>query len=175
MEGTIVQRRSPKGLRILVRGLLAFLAAWSASSALAQGGREAIVADVVIKGNNTVPTEQVLRYIRTKPGSEYSTATVQGDVDSLSKSGLFQRPPQMIDANTPDGRVIVTFVVQEHPTVVKDVIFKHANHIPEKELEQMARIKKGAPLDPVRNKLACYEIQDYLKRKGRLWANVTLE
>src|SRR6266404_2058704 len=137
MEGTIVHRRSPKGPRILIPGLLALLAAWSASLVWAQGGREAIVADVVIKGNQTVPTEQILRYVFTKPGSEYSTATAQKDIDRLATSGLFQKPPRMTDANTPDGRVIVTFEVQEHPTVVRDVIFKHANHIPEKELEQM--------------------------------------
>jgi outer membrane protein insertion porin family len=174
MVGTIVQRRS-KGPRMLFRGLLALLAACFASYGLAQSGREAIVADVVIRGNRNVPTEQVLRHILTKPGSEYSTATAQKDVERLAMSGLFSRPPIMTDSMTQDGRVIVTFEVQELNNVVRDVIFKHANHIPEKELEQMVRIRKGTPLDPVRNKLACYEIQDYLRRKGRLWANVTLE
>src|SRR3954447_3729152 len=141
MEGTIVQRRSPKGPRMLIRALLALVAAWSATLVLAQGGREAIVADVVIKGNQSVPTEQILRYIYTKPGREYSTTTAQGDVERLATSGLFQRPPRMSDATTADGRVVVTFDVQEHTTVVRDVIFKHANHIPEKELEQMVRIR----------------------------------
>ncbi len=179
MEGTIVHRRSPKGLRIFVRGLLALVVAWSAAlasaPAQAQSGRGDLVADVVIKGNQSVPTEQILRYIFTKPGSEYSTAIVQQDIDRLSVSGLFSRPPVVRDSNTPDGRVIVTFEVFELQSIVRDVIFKHANHVPEKELEQMVRIRKGTPLDPMRNRLACYEIQDYLKRKGRLFANVTLE
>ncbi|MEI7687621.1 MAG: BamA/TamA family outer membrane protein [Planctomycetota bacterium] len=175
MEGTNVQRRSPEGLRIIFRGFLALFAAWLASTALAQSGRGDVIADVIIKGNKTVPTEQVLRYVFTKPGMEYATATVQKDVERLALSGLFQRPPKVTDYNTPEGKVVVTFEVFEYPNVVRDVIFKHANHIPEKELEQMVRIKKGTPLDPVRNRLACYEIQDYLKRKGRLFANVTLE
>lgn len=174
MEGTRVQGRSLERLRIVVRGLLALVAAGIVSATLAQG-RGDVVADVVVKGNKTVPTDQVMRYILTKPGTEYSTAIVQKDIERLSLSGLFQRPPRVSDYNTPDGKVVVTYEVFEYPNVVRDVIFKHANHIPEKDLENMARIRKGTPLDPVRNRLACYEIQDYLKRKGRLFANVTLE
>ncbi len=175
MEGTFVHRRSPKAPRILIRGVLALVAAWCASMALAQTGRGDIVADIVIKGNRTIPTEQIMRYVYTKVGSEYSTAIVQKDIERLATSGLFQRPPVVSDTNTPDGKVIVTYEVLEYPNVVRDVIFKHAHHISDKELEQMVRIRKGTPLDPVRNQLACYEIQDYLKRKGRLFANVFLE
>lgn len=175
MEGTNVQRCLPEKPRIILRGLIVLAAAWFASVAVAQTGRSDMIADVVIKGNKAVPTEQILRYVFTKPNTEYSVAVVQKDVERLALSGLFARPPKVTDYNTPDGRVIVTFEVFEHQNLVRDVIFKHANHIPEKELEQMVRIKKGTPLDPVRNRLACYEIQDFLKRKGRLFANVTLE
>jgi outer membrane protein insertion porin family len=186
MEGTFVQPRLPKGPRPeccgirSLRGLLALLAilfasAVSSQTAQAQARRD-VVADVVIKGNRSVPTEQIMRYILTRPGLEYSTATVQKDVENLATSGLFQKPPRVtVQPPTADGRLVVVYEVFEHPTVVRDVIFKHAGHISEKDLEGMVRIRKGTPLDPVRNRLACFEIQDHLKRKGRLFANVTLE
>ena len=40
---------------------------------------------------------------------------------------------------------------------------------------QATRLRKGMPLDPTSNKNACFEIQDYLRKKGRYFASVTLE
>lgn len=179
MEGTFAKPRRPRakarGTGILFRSLGVLLATLLTSLTLFGQTRGEIVADVVIKGNRATPTEQVLNYIYTKPGQEYSTATIQKDIERLSASGLFEKPAKMTDQTTPDGKVIVTFEVYELPNVVRDVIFKHANHVPEKELESMVRIRKGSRLDPVRNRLAMGEIQDYLRKKGRLFANVTLE
>lgn len=175
MEGKQLRPRPPRLPRILAWAMLAGLLLSSDFLAHGQSESRPLVADVVIKGNRLLPTEQILRYVHTKPGGEFSPATLQKDVERLSLSGLFQRPPVVTDRPSGDGRVVVTFEVVEYPNVVRDVIFKHANHISDKELEGMVRIRKGTPLDPVRNKLACYEIQDYLRKKGRLFANVTLE
>src|SRR4051794_34766962 len=175
MEGKQVRPKPPLLPRAFAWASLAVLFLSTGLIAWAQSDNRPIVADVVIKGNRLIPTEQILRYVHTKPGGEFSPATIQKDVERLSLSGLFQRPPIVTDRPTGDGRVLVVFEVIEYPNVVRDVMFKHANHISDKELESMVRIRKGTPLDPVRNKLACYEIQDYLRKKGRLFANVTLE
>ena len=175
MKGTDPQSRSPLSQSIVLKAV-ALLMALSCGFAFAQpGGREPIVAEVLVKGNRQIPADQVLSRVYTKPGNEYSTAVAQKDIERLSISGLFSRPPQLDVKDAPDGRVIVTFTVFEHANVVRDVQFKHANHISDKELEGIIRIRKGTPLDPVRNRLACFEIQDFLKKKGRLFANVTLE
>ncbi len=77
--------------------------------------------------------------------------------------------------NTNDGRVIVIYKVQEHPNIVREVIFKHAKHLSDDELETLTRIRKGMPLDTRLNKIAVIEIQEALKKKGRLLASVRLE
>src|ERR1700677_2390436 len=66
--------------------------------------------------------------------------------------------------------------VQEAGTV-EEVVFRHAKHISQKDLDEMtASVKKGLPMNPAANKEAARAIQDYLKyQKGRYWANVMLE
>jgi outer membrane protein assembly complex protein YaeT len=59
--------------------------------------------------------------------------------------------------------------------VVQEVIYKHARHLTDKELDNLTGIRTGVPLDKTVNQLACYKIQEYLQKKGRYFANVTLE
>src|SRR5262249_41691546 len=125
--------------------------------------------------NRMVPTEQVMNYIYLKPGQAFSNATAQKDVERLALSGLFRRGPTVSLQPNGNGTVTVIYDVEENPNVVRDVIFRHGNHISDSQLANLARVRKGAPLDPIRNKLACFEIQDALKKQGRLFANVVLE
>jgi outer membrane protein insertion porin family len=138
----------------------------------AKSGREVIV-EVKVIGNRNIPTEKIMRYIHTRPGMEYNPSTLYDDITRLIESRMFKsaRPRE----ERTKGGVIVFFDVTEYPNLVQEVIFKNAHHISAKELEGMARIHKGMPLDTTSNKAACFEIQDYLKKKGRYWANVVLE
>lgn len=132
-----------------------------------------LVADVIPQGNASIPTEKVMRFIHTRPGMEYNASRLYDDVTRLSASRMFKNV-RVREDKTPSG-VVIYFVLQEYPNLVQEVIYKNANHISEKDLEGMSRIRKGMPLDPVTNKQACFEIQEYLKKKGRYFANVTLE
>jgi hemolysin activation/secretion protein len=58
---------------------------------------------------------------------------------------------------------------------VREIVYRHAKHISEKDLEGLTGLRKGTPLDPVTNKSACFKIQDYLREKGYYFANVVLE
>ena len=147
----------------------------STSATHGQIPSQEIVADIQIRGNRLVPTEQVLNYIYMKVGQAFSNATAQKDVERLALSGLFRRGPTVSLQPNGNGTVTVVYNVEENPNVVRDVIFRHGNHVSDQELANMARIRKGGPLDPIRNRLACFEIQDYYKKQGRLFASVTLE
>src|SRR5262245_43212767 len=120
MEGKHVCPRPPILPRALAWVTLLVLVAVS-TDGFAQSEPRPLVAEVLVKGNRLIPTEQVLRYVHTKPGGEYSPATIQKDVERLSLSGLFQRPPHVTDRPTVDGRISVTFEVMEYPNVVRDV------------------------------------------------------
>jgi hypothetical protein len=70
----------------------------------------------------------------------------------------------------------VTFNIFEFPDTVLEVIYHHAKHISQRELQDlMPQVRKGLPLNLASNIKACQDIQDFLKAKGRYWANVTLE
>src|SRR5262249_51795656 len=86
----------------------------------------------------------------------------------------FRQPARL--ERTADGRVIVDIFVEEHPQVVREVIFKNANHAKTEDLEaEIPKIKRGSPLNPSENHRACYVLQDFYRKKGRLFASVFLE
>ncbi|HWY86407.1 MAG TPA: POTRA domain-containing protein, partial [Gemmataceae bacterium] len=150
------------------------LVAMATRATWAQGPAKDVVADVIVVGNHNIPTEKIMRYIRTRPGGEYLQSLLQADVSRLAETRMF-RTVRVKDSRLGDGRFQVFFEVQEYPSLIREIIYKNANHISEKDLESMTKLRKGTPLDPTSNRNACYEIQDYLKKKGRYYASVVLE
>jgi len=132
------------------------------------------VGAVYVKGNKNVATQTILSMIRTLPGTEYNPGTLYDDITILLESGLLKsvRPRE----ERTMGGVVVTFHVMEYPNVIAGVDIRHARHTNRVEiLEILENICEGMPMAPTLNKNACFKIQDYLKRKGRCWANVSLE
>ncbi len=165
----------PAWRKLLVLGGLLMAAAVLAHTARAQAPQEQVqVADVVVHGCRTISPEEVKNRLRTHAGREYNPVTVQDDLNRLAETKWF-RTFRVHPQSTPDGRVIVHFIVEEHPSVVREVVYKNANHVKPEELDQITGVKKGAPLNPSQNLRACFEIQDYYRKKGRLFASVYLE
>jgi outer membrane protein assembly complex protein YaeT len=177
MKGTDAMIRSvtatPGRAALIALALLAALSAQLALGQAPQAGKDT-VAQVVVVGNRNITTERVMTEIRTRPGVTYTVQGVQDDINRLAATHLFKHLAVRTQ-NTTDGRLVVIFEVQEHPKLVREIVFKHAKHLSEEELQNMTRIRKGMPLDKTLNQLAVFEIQDALKKKGRYWANVTLE
>src|SRR5437867_7041048 len=164
---------------LMVLGLVAIVGlAARPSWAQAPPGKE-YVADVIVEGNRNVSTDKIMRFIRTRPGSEFSYSALHEDVTRLMQTNMFRnvRPSEkrVTDERTGETKLNVYFIIQEYPTLVQEVIYKNAHHISQKDLDEMTRIRKGAPLDPTLNRTACFEIQDHLKKKGRFFASVVLE
>ena len=150
--------------------------AWQAPPVRAQSPeRSEQIANVYIVGNRTIPSDKVMQYIHSKPGSSYSPAVVQEDVIRLAASKLFRSIQPVKTVPTPDGRINIYFEVREYRNVVREVIYKHAKHEDLKDLEEQTKVKPGMPLDVYLNKNACFELQDYLKKQGYFFANVRLE
>jgi outer membrane protein assembly factor BamA len=133
-----------------------------------------VVANVYFEGVQKLPVEKAMSYIQTKPGREFSNDIAYDDINRLAASGLC-RPLTVRTVPTEDGRVNVVFVVREFRKVVRDVVFKHAKHVSTKELESMARVRRGMPFNRDVHQTACYEIQEYLRQQGFYFANVSLE
>jgi outer membrane protein assembly complex protein YaeT len=161
-------------LRNLLMSVLA-LAALALSVRAQAPEKSQQIANVYVVGTRTIPTDKVMQYIHSKPGQFYSVATVQEDVSRLAASRLFKRILPVKTDQTPDGRLNLYFEVQEHPSVVREVIYNHAKHLDLKELEDITRIHPGMPLDLWANRNACYELQEHLKKQGYYFANVSLD
>jgi len=132
-----------------------------------------LVADVIPQGLRLVPTAKVMSLIHTRPGNEYSDETVREDVRRLYDTHSFS--DIRVQLNTlPDKRVVVYFWFRELPGVIREIIFKGANHMSKDDLEQATGLRKGAPLNPVANQLACQAIVRRYLEKGRIFASVDL-
>ncbi|MBI3407880.1 MAG: BamA/TamA family outer membrane protein [Planctomycetes bacterium] len=183
MNGTYPKRaartrapRFPAWKKLLALAIFLGILAAARSLSLAQepSPRET-VGDVQIIGNRNIGTDKILTYIKkTRPGSEYKSSDLQADILALTSSNMF-RNVRVREERTNDGRVIVYFHIDEHPNLVREIVYKNNNHISEKEIESITRLRKGMPLDPTLNRNACVEIEDYHKSNGRYFAKVTLE
>ncbi len=143
-----------------------------------KNGPTEIIGDVMILGNQKVTTEKILQTIRSRPGTPCSYRKLHEDVARLAEVGLFRNvwaDKKMQADDTGEHRLVVIFKVQEFPNTIQEIIFKNAYHISEKDLHSLTRLRKGDYLDPVVNRKACWEIEDYYKNQGRFFAKVSLE
>ncbi|MCI0456475.1 MAG: outer membrane protein assembly factor BamA [Gemmataceae bacterium] len=167
---------SPAWPRLLALGALLALAALFARSAWAQAPREqALVGDVVIHGCRTISPEQVKERMQTRTGRAYNAAVLEDDLRRLAETRWFRTFYPVRLETAPDGRVVVHLTVVEHPNVVREVVYKNANHARPDDLDKEIKIQRGAPLNPAQNVRACYDIQEYYRKQGRFFANAYLE
>ncbi len=173
MDGANSAVRTPVWAKALtLAGLL--LGAWLAHPGWAQNPDREIIGDIVVEGNRRIAAQRVLRQVDSQPGKEFSRAVLQEDVARIGAMRLFKNIG-VRDEPLPDGRIRIVFIVQEYPNLVKEILYLHAKHVSDKDLESMTGLRKGLPLDPMTNKHSCFKIQDYLKEKGYYFANVVLE
>src|SRR5262249_4833811 len=118
------------------RRLLALLLALAigGSFALAQSpASKVIVADVIPVGNHQMPTQRITSLLKTRPGGDYNQNTVDDDVRTLYQTNAFRN----VEARFQDagnGRVVVYFMLTEHPNRIEDIRYEGARHIKKDDL-----------------------------------------
>ncbi len=132
-----------------------------------------LVADVIIRGNNHISSEVLISRLKTQPGGEYIPEIVQDDVRTLWGTNQFKNV-EAAKAEGLDGRVTVYFLVYEYTTTVEEVIYQGAKHLSKDDLDRITGVRKGMPLSPLVNKVACKHIEQKLKEEGRPFASCTL-
>ena len=155
------------------------LLAWS-TVCLAQTAPEdlegKVVADVIPQfvGYHSIQAQKVLDLLKTRPEEKYSQITVNEDGRRLDETRWFKYtwPPRA--ELTRDGKVIVTFMLQEQPSLVREIVYQGAKHFKPDELDSVTGLKRGMPLNPYANKQACQAIVRHYNEKGRMLAQVDL-
>lgn len=156
----------------LLAVVVAALAPLTPAAAQAPAGK-VIVADVVVQGNRTVPTQKIMGTIKTRPGMEYKPDVVAEDVRKLYESRSFANI-RVVEKPVDGGRVTVVFQVAELPSVVQDIVYQGAKHLKPDELESLTGLHKGVPLNPIAVQLAKQAILRKYQEKGRLQATVDI-
>jgi len=152
--------------------LLGGVACLAQAPAPAAAGK-AIISDVIIQGNRQVTTETIRAQLKTRPGAEYNPEVVQDDVRTLYSTRQFGNVRAQEEQDGP-GRVKIYFYVRDLRSTVEEVVYQGAKHIKDDELSQLTGVRKGAPLNPYANKVACKRIVQKLNEEGRPFATCDL-
>lgn len=133
-----------------------------------QASREAdksnIVKDVVLRGNETVPTHHLLRNVRTRPGRYFDPDMLQQDVNDLWRMKEVHRVVGPYIDKTPDG-IVVTIEVVERP-LMQDVKFIGNRAITDRALRKETNLSDGQPLDVHEVKMVKHRIEEFYRDKG---------
>jgi outer membrane protein assembly complex protein YaeT len=148
--------------------LLCGLIAWTQ-----EPGVRPTVSDIVIQGNQKVPTENIRARLQTCVGREYNPKTVQDDMTRLWGTNQFL---QVEARMAPDGpnKVKIYFIVRDQANKIKKVEYLGAKHIKDSDLNDLTHVAVGQPLNPQANRGACMEIIKKLNEDGRPLADCKL-
>lgn len=161
--------RSP-GLRIFA--LLACVGL--APTIRAQTAEGPIVAEVVTRGHRIVPREQILGQIKTRAGAVFNEEHARDDVQKLKESGAFG-DIRVSTRPAGDNKIVVIFDLAELPSLIREIVYKGAKHMKPKDLDALTGLRRGSPLNPTANLLACRAIEQKYRDDGRIFAKVFLE
>jgi outer membrane protein insertion porin family len=135
------------------------------------GDRGKLIVDVRIVGNESVSTDTITSYLRTRTGRRFDPEIVQGDKRRLQRSGLFA-DTNILTLNVNNG-VVVTFQVFERPTL-RYIKFLGNRGVTDKVLTKESGLEVGDALHSFSIQEARRKTEDFYHRKGYPQARVTV-
>jgi len=154
--------------------LVGMLLCGAACLAQTTSARKVTVADIIISGNKRMATDAIKGMLKTRVGGEYVPEVVQEDVRTLMATRQFGNVEARYNPQ-PGNKVVLYFSVVDYLNVVEEVIYEGVHSIKKSELENITMVRKGAPLNPVQNKVACQNIVNRYREKGRHFASCVLK
>src|SRR6476661_6184591 len=129
------------------------------------------VESVDIQGNRRLRDEDLLYYIKTRPGDVYDPAALERDLKELLSLNFFDKTAtRVLTEPGVRGGVNVIFEVRELP-IIRDLQFKGAKAIQESDIlkefrEKRVGISKEAVYDPVKARNGARVLREMLASKG---------
>ncbi len=123
-----------------------------------------VVKDVILRGNNTVPTHQLLRNVRTRPGRYFDPDMLQQDVNDLWRMKEVHRVIGPFIEKTPDGIIITIEVVERQ--LMQTVQFIGNRAITDRALRKETNLNDGQPIDIHEIKMVKHRIEEFYHDKG---------
>src|SRR5256885_7035627 len=166
-------------LLIILSALVgSFILLASPEKARAQTTAPRLVESVDVQGNRRLRDEDILYYVQTRAGDQYSEQQVQKDLQAILALGFFDKVDSRVTVEEgARGGVNVIFYVKELP-IIRDIEFEGLKSVPESDVlkafrENRIGISKEAIYDPVKTRNAIRIIKELLAAKGH--PNATIE
>lgn len=139
-----------------------------------------IVESVDIQGNRRLRDDDLIYYIKTRPGDTYDPVALERDLRELLSLNFFDKTAtRVLTTEGVRGGVNVIFEVREWP-IIRDLQFVGAKAVPESDIlkafrEQRAGISKEEIYDPVKARTATRILRELLAGRGYPNAKVTID
>lgn len=142
--------------------------------------QQQLVESVDIQGNRRLRDEDLLYYIKTRPGDVFNEAQLERDLKELLSLNFFDKTAtRVLTEPGVRGGVNVIFEVRELP-IIRDLQFEGAKALQESDIlkafrEQRVGISKEATYDPVKARNASRILRELLAAKGYPNAKVDIK
>lgn len=133
--------------------------------------QQQLIENVDIQGNRRLRDDDLLYYIKTRPGDTFNAQQLERDLKELLSLNFFDKTfTRVLTEEGPRGGVNVIFEVRELP-IIRDLQFQGAKALQESDIlkafrEQRVGISKEAIFNPVNVAKANRVIRELLASKG---------
>ncbi len=127
------------------------------------------IVRIDISGNRRVAKDDILSYLRQKPGHLFKVENLSSDVRALWDSGFFDDVE--VDMSREDRGVVLRFLVRERPNI-KGVEFEGNSEIENDKLQEAIEIKANTILSVPAVRRSVQKIKDAYAEKGYFLADV---
>ncbi|TMI78786.1 MAG: hypothetical protein E6H04_11800 [Bacillati bacterium ANGP1] len=128
------------------------------------------VAEIVVRGNERIPTEQVLRVVSTKVADPLNEEKLRNDVQAILNLGVFADAVVRIEP-LPEG-VRVVFVVAENP-LVQTIEVKGNTAVGTADILKALGVRAGGVLNTVTMRAGVRAVEKLYQDQGYVLAHVT--
>lgn len=142
--------------------------------------QQQVVESVDIQGNRRLRDEDLLYYVKTRPGDVYDPAALERDLKELLSLNFFDKTAtRVLTEEGVRGGVNVIFEVRELP-IIRDLQFTGMKALQESDVlkefrEKRAGVSKESVFDPVKARNATRILRELLASKGYPNAKVNVK
>lgn len=130
------------------------------------------IVSIEIAGNQRVSQDDIMTYLREKPGQLFRPEDLTRDVRELWESGFFD--DIQVDLTRGDDGVRLRFVVRERSNI-KQVIYEGNSEIDTDKIEEAVEVKANTILSYPAIRRTVQKIRDMYAEKGYFLAEVDFE
>jgi outer membrane protein assembly factor BamA len=129
------------------------------------------IRDIQIQGNQTIPSAEIMRVLKTQKGDIFFRDQLIEDLKAINRLGWFDEYGSQIDPQLVDGSIVLKINVEENPTV-KRVVFKGNGDIGEKDLIPLFDHQIGRPQNIELIGKSIDKVEQHFRERGYVLARV---